>query len=221
MLAATACMAAAMAFATAGAFAEDAPSGRAIATQGTANGVPACVGCHGAQGQGNTAAGFPRLAGVGADYLSAQLAAFADGRRQNSVMQPIARNLSPDERTSVSTYFSGLPSPSTVGGGDAAEPSPSDTGAWLAVRGRWGQGLPACAQCHGPGGTGVGGLFPPLAGQPAAYIEAQLHDWKDGKRPPGALALMSVIASKLSDADMAAVAKHYAQQTGADTSAGK
>ncbi|MFX1688316.1 c-type cytochrome [Paraburkholderia sp. A2RI-6] len=67
-------------------------------------------------------------------------------------------------------------------------------------------------QCHGPGGAGVGAAFPPLAGQPAAYIEAQLNAWKNGKRPPGTLALMPAVASKLSDADMHAVALYYAQQ---------
>ena len=45
-----------------------------------------CQACHGAQGEGNPAGGFPRLAGQTADYLAAQLRNFADGRRASAVM---------------------------------------------------------------------------------------------------------------------------------------
>ena len=69
--------------------------------------------------------------------------------------------------------------------------------------------MPACAQCHGPGGSGVGAQFPPLAGLPAAYIAEQLQAWKAGNRPPGPLALMAGIAKKLSNAEVSAVAAYY------------
>lgn len=193
------------------AHADDATLGKTLATQGSATGVAACIGCHGAQGEGNAAAGFPRLAGTNAAYLSAQLAAFADGSRQNPVMQPLSKLLSPHERDAVSAYFASLPAPAGVVTADGAPIAPADTGAWLATRGRWSQGLPACAQCHGPGGLGVGSAFPPLAGQPAAYIAGQLNGWKHGARPPGPMALMPMIAGKLSDADIDAVAAYYAR----------
>lgn len=191
--------------------ADDIALGKTIATQGTTTGVAACIGCHGAQGEGNAAAGFPRLAGTNAAYLSAQLAAFADGSRQNPVMQPLAKLLSPHDRDAVSAYFASLPAPPAIPASDAASIDPANTGAWLATRGRWSQGLPACAQCHGAGGLGVGTAFPPLAGQPAAYIAGQLNGWKHGTRAPGPMALMPMIASKLSDADIDAVAAYYAR----------
>jgi len=130
-------------------------------------------------------------------------------------MQPIASMMSADERTAVAQYFSSLPAPADIRGDDAPDASPSDLGAWLATRGRWQDGLPACVQCHGPGGAGVGSVFPPLAGQSADYIRNQLHGWKDGTRPPGPLALMQNVASKLSDADIDAVADYYAQRPSA------
>ncbi|MCR4470800.1 c-type cytochrome [Burkholderia sp. SCN-KJ] len=191
--------------------ADDVALGKAIATRGTTTGVPACIGCHGAQGEGNAAAGFPRLAGTHAAYLSAQLAAFADGSRQNPVMQPLAKLLSPRDRDAVSAYFASPPAPPAIAASDAASIDPANTGAWLATRGRWSQGLPACAQCHGAGGLGVGTAFPPLAGQPAAYIAGQLNGWKRGTRAPGPMALMPMIAGKLSDADIDAVAAYYAR----------
>jgi cytochrome c553 len=94
--------------------------------------------------------------------------------------------------------------------GDKEARSPQDTGAWLATRGRWADNLPACSQCHGPGGIGVGSRFPPLAGQPAAYISAQLKAWQAGERPPGPLGLMQSVAGKLRGADVQAVSEYYA-----------
>ncbi len=179
--------------------------GRQIASQGTPQGVAACISCHGAKGEGMAA--FPRLAGTGQAYLQAQLDAFASGSRKNAIMQPMAQNLTPTERQAVALYFSQLPAPFVAT--DAAQSSPADTGAWLAMRGRWTDQVPACAQCHGPGGSGVGAQFPPLAGLPAAYIAEQMQAWKAGSRPPGPLALMPGIAKKLSDAEVTAVAAYY------------
>lgn len=193
--------------------APDRTSGLSIATHGTPQGATACATCHGAKGEGNAAAGFPRLASVGQTYLLEQLNAFASGYRKNAVMQPIAKALTAPERSAVALYFSKLPSPLASPVEDKADVSPTDTGAWLATRGRWKDGVPACVQCHGPGGAGVGENFPPLAGQSATYIENQLHDWKKGLRPPGPFALMAVIAGKLSDGEIAAVAKYYAGLT--------
>jgi len=185
--------------------AQPAKQGQQIAAQGTSRGVTACISCHGAKGQG--LGGFPRLAGTGQAYLLAQLGAFAGGSRKNPIMQPIAQNLTSSERQAVALYFSQLPAPFVAS--DPGQPLPSNPGAWLATRGRWADQVPACAQCHGPGGSGVGAQFPPLAGLPAAYIAQQLQGWKAGNRPPGPLALMSNIAKKLSDAEVSAVASYY------------
>ncbi|MDR5880462.1 c-type cytochrome [Caballeronia sp. LZ032] len=187
--------------------------GQAIAMRGTSNGVAACISCHGAHGEGNAATGFPRLAGLSAVYLASQMTAFASGERQSPIMQPFAKLLSAGDRQAVADYFSNLPAPVNTRTEDRVSIAPTQAGAWIATRGRWEQGVPACVQCHGPGGIGVGSTFPPLAGQPATYIVSQLQGWKKGARPPGPLALMPVIASKLSDGDMSAVAAYYAVAT--------
>lgn len=180
--------------------------GRQIATHGTAAGVPACTSCHGAHGEG--VGTFPRLAATGRPYLAEQLDAFANGSRQNPIMQPFAQKLTPAERTAVATYFASLPAPATAG--DAETPTPADAGAWLATRGRWADQVPACDQCHGPGGRGVGANFPPLARQPAEYLAAQLKAWRADGRPAGPLGLMPAIARRLTDADVASVTSYYA-----------
>ena len=64
--------------------------------------------------------------------------------------------------------------------------------------------VPACATCHGPRGEGGReGIFPRLAGQPAAYVEAQLKAFRDGGRSSP---FMSPTVTGLSDADISAVA---------------
>ena len=200
--------------------AQDAALGATIAAKGTAAGAAACVSCHGAKGEGNGPAGFPRLAGLSAPYIEAQLASFAGGQRQNPIMQPIAKALTKPESAAVALYFSKLPSTPPAAASDAARPD--QPGAWLATRGRWNDNLPACAQCHGPGGAGVGTVFPPLHGQSALYIANQLHAFKNKTRPGGPMNLMAVVASRLSDADMTAVADYYAgQQAAAATNGGK
>lgn len=193
----------------------DTGAGARIATAGVASAVPACASCHGAHGEGSAA--FPHLAGTGVDYLREQLESFASGTRKNPVMQPIAQALSPQQRDQVAAYYASLRGLTVAA--DKEPRSPSDLGPWLATRGRWSDGLPACSQCHGPGGQGVGTRFPPLAGQSAAYIAAQLKAWKTGDRPPGPLSLMHSIARKLNDADVKAVSDYYSALASASAAA--
>jgi cytochrome c553 len=55
---------------------------------------------------GNTAL-VPRLFGQHAGYTVQQLDAFATGKRQATVMGPIAARLSPHERQAVAAYLAG------------------------------------------------------------------------------------------------------------------
>jgi thiosulfate dehydrogenase len=166
----------------------------------------ACASCHGERGGGLSATGAPRLAGLPEPYLRAQLDAFAAGTRQNVVMAPLARSLTPEQRAQLAQVYASQPwSPSVVG-------APASNGAELALRGRWSQGVPACVKCHA--GRGVG-LFPPLTGQTSAYLAAQLAAFKAGTRHGDALGLMDGIASKLTDADIQAVSAYFASQPGA------
>ncbi len=193
----------------AGSHAQGSSLGATIAAKGSASGAAACASCHGAKGEGNAAAAFPRLAGLHTAYIESQLDSFASGKRQNAIMTPIAKQLTPAERKAVGVYFGALPGAAGIAVSNEDALKAGDTGAWLATRGRWNDNLPACVQCHGPGGIGVGAAFPPLAGQSSAYIAAQLHAFKNGTRPGGPLNLMTVTAKKLSDADITAVAGHF------------
>lgn len=192
-----------------------APDGAAIARQGNGRGAAPCMACHGADGGGQAAAGFPRLAGLPAAYLRKQLEDFVAGTRSNATMQPVASALSEDERAAVAAYYAGLPAPMPSPSTEPSDPAQRALGETLATRGRWPQGLPACAQCHGPDGVGVGEHFPPLRGQSATYLANQLRAWQQGARRNDPLELMRSVAGKLSEADVAAVSAWYAAQPAA------
>ena len=184
----------------------------AIAQHGNGRGAPACQACHGADGAGQAAAGFPRLAGLNAAYLRKQLDDLASGARGSAVMQPIATALSEAERAAVAGYYSALPIPAALARPAAPMPATDSAGAQLALRGRWSRQVPACVQCHGPGGVGVGANFPPLAGQSASYLQAQLKAWQQGTRHNDPLQLMQHISKALDDQDITAVATWFAAQ---------
>ncbi len=67
-----------------------------------------------------------------------------------------------------------------------------------------------CGACHGMTGNSVNPEWPSLAGQPEAYVVAQLKAFKDGKRVNP---LMTPMAVALSEKDMQDLGAHFAQQT--------
>ncbi|HET8596315.1 MAG TPA: c-type cytochrome [Castellaniella sp.] len=186
--------------------------GMQIYTQGV-SGAPACIACHGAQGEGSAAANFPFLAGQGAAYLREQLDHLADGSRDNAVMKPIAAALSAAQRDAVAAYAASQPrpwDPVKLAALATTYPDPKDNGAWLANRGDWSRQVPACTQCHAAGGIGVGGRFPAIAGLSKPYIVEQFTLWRSGKRPAGPGELMGDIAKRLTDAQIDAVSGYFA-----------
>jgi cytochrome c553 len=170
------------------------------------------MACHGEDGGGQAAAGNPRLAGLDAAYLQKQLEDFASGSRVNSVMQPSANALNADERHALAAYYSKLPLPQALAKPATSLPPADSVGAVLAARGDWNRGIPGCVQCHGPGGVGVGAHFPPLAGQPAAYLKAQLTAWQKGSRHNDPLQLMQHLSAALNLKEIDAVASWFAAQ---------
>ena len=70
--------------------------------------VPACAGCHSPNGAGIPAQ-YPRLSGQHAEYAVAQLTAFRDGVRGNSLqMTQVAAKLNDREIRAVADYVAGL-----------------------------------------------------------------------------------------------------------------
>jgi len=76
------------------------------------NSTPACIACHGPNGRGNPAAGYPSLKGQYAAYIAKQLREYASGERRSDgatrVMRDIAAKLSEEDIVAVSSYVQGL-----------------------------------------------------------------------------------------------------------------
>jgi cytochrome c553 len=69
-----------------------------------------------------------------------------------------------------------------------------------------------CGACHGPNGNSVNPLWPSLAGQNAAYLDAQLKAFRSAVRI-NSNGIMPGLAKPLSDQDIADLASYYSQQT--------
>ncbi|TDR50349.1 cytochrome c553 [Halomonas ventosae] len=193
-------------------------AGQAQALEGDAErgqqAAGACVACHQADGMGmNNPQGesWPRLAGLPAEYIAKQLHDIKEGRRESATMMAFANMLDDQQIADVAVYYAEMePWPELPTAYRAADPT--DEAEWLAERGDWAEGkmIPACSQCHGPNGQGVGATFPPLAGQHAGYIVSQLEAWRDGKRHNDPNDLMVGIAERLDEEQVAMIADYYA-----------
>ena len=74
-------------------------------------GVPACVGCHQAQGAGHLI--YPRIGGQHVQYVTQQLKNFASGDRSNDAnrfMRVLAKRMNDEEIDSVAAYLADLDS---------------------------------------------------------------------------------------------------------------
>jgi len=186
----------------------DARRGAVIVAQGTAAGAPPCAQCHAFNGVSDASGAFPRLAGQSAYYLAKQLRDFATGERASAIMSPIAKALSRDDVADVAAYFGSVNAPFLpLKAGDAALVK---RGEELAKVGSAERRIQNCDNCHGPGGAGEPPAIPYLAGQYAHYIAFTLQMWQRGFRK-NSLNTMGVIANKLDDQEIAAVAAFYQQ----------
>ncbi|MHB1353060.1 MAG: c-type cytochrome [Thiobacillus sp.] len=162
-----------------------------------------CAGCHAVDGN-SPAAANPKLAGLNAEYLNKQLIEFKSGARQSAVMSGMVASLSPQDMLNLAAYYSAQqPKPAT-----AKDKELALAGQKIYRGGVQGAGVPACASCHGPQGKGIPVQFPRLAGQHSDYIYAQLEAFRLGNRSNDAAKMMRSIATKMTDADMKAVAAY-------------
>jgi cytochrome c553 len=182
--------------------------GAVIAAQGTPTGAPPCAQCHAFNGVSDASGAFPRIAGQSAYYLAKQLRDFASGVRTSALMTPIAKalSLSPDTIADVAAYYASQNAPFLpLKPGD---PALVKRGEQLAKIGSAKQRVQACDNCHGPEGAGEPPAIPYLAGQYAHYIAFTLQMWRQGFRKSSPES-MEIVAKKLDDQDIAAVAAYY------------
>jgi cytochrome c553 len=170
-----------------------------------------CTGCHGERGISNSELA-PTLAGLDAASAFKELSDFRSGKRQWGVMNGIARALSPRDLADVSAYYAGqaggLPALSGIsmphGGRTLRE---KDAAVRLVFAGDPERGIAPCAACHGPTGYKLGA--PALENQRVGYLVRQAAAFAQGIRSNDINEQMRGLASKLTPAEIHAVAVLY------------
>lgn len=185
--------------------------------------VPACAGCHQADGLGSDDVGSPRLAYQIDTYVLKQLTDFKDGKRQDFTMMQmndIAAGLTDQERRDVAAYVHTLKTP-FIGSNldqlrrDGANVGDPAKGKMIAEYGAADHGVPACQSCHGFHGRSAGRLYPAVGGQNFVYLKNQLEAFRNaGKKVADAdvtrsndyMGQMQAVAANMTDEDIANVA---------------
>ena len=162
-----------------------------------------CAGCHGPDGNALVPM-FPNLAGQRSHYIAKQLHDFKAGKRVDPVMVGMAAMLSDQDIADVAAHFeSGTVKPGT------AAPALAAAGEKIYRKGRPEIGLLPCIGCHGANAEGANGAidggFPAVGGQNPDYLMKQLQSFRAGSRANDWKGIMQIIASRLSDEDIAAL----------------
>ena len=164
-----------------------------------------CAACHGAGGAKPIAPNYPKLSGLGEEYLHQQLTLIKDGERVIASMTGLLDSSSDQDLQDLAAYFDGQDMPLGQANADLV-----DQGKSLYRGGNMASGVPACAGCHSPTGSGIEAAgYPRLSGQNADYVAKQLAAYRDGERDAGQNAsIMMDVAAKMTDQEIDAVASY-------------
>ena len=177
---------------------------RADVRPGASLAVANCANCHGEDGL-TVSADFPKLAGQSPQTIYKQLSDYRSGARFHPDMTRVARELTEIQLAEVAAYYGNQFACAALG---EASIHTENGGADLIYRGDPARQIPPCESCHARGAGG-----PPeasvLAGQNAEYIERQLHAYKSGQRRNDVYQRMRNISGRLTDAEIAQLARAY------------
>ncbi len=182
----------------------DPAKGGSLFTDGdNARGLPACVSCHGANGN-STITVNPKLAAQHEGYIYKQLVNFTTADRNQAVMTTYAKMLTDEDKHNIAAYLATQQQKP----GAAKDKDTVELGKKIYRGGIAEKNVPACASCHGAAGAGIPVQYPRIGGQHQDYTVAQLGLFKSGARKNSPQ--MSIIAKRMSDDEMKAVADYVA-----------
>jgi len=154
-----------------------------------------CLACHGAGGVSQTPL-TPSLGGQPSFFVVAQLFLFREQRRDNVLMNSMAKDLKDADLQALADLISKLPPPPRPEGKpDAAK---FNSGKSLLAKNN-------CAGCHGTDFSGDNNV-PRIANQREDYLLKALRDYKSGRRVGYGNAAMPETVSGLKDAELADLA---------------
>jgi cytochrome c553 len=171
--------------------------------KGEASFTAVCAACHGADGNSAIAVN-PKLSQQHPEYLVKQLQEFKSGKRNNAVMKGFASTLSDEDMRNISYWAASK----KIKAGFAKDKELVALGERIYRGGIADRQIAACAGCHSPNGAGIPAQYPRLGGQHADYVAAQLTTFRDGGRKNNAQ--MSMVAAKMNDREIKAVADYIA-----------
>ncbi len=148
-----------------------------------------CTLCHGLDGN-STKPDVPHLASQNTAYLLQQIERFADGRRNDYIMSPLAKRFTAGEKIALVLYYNAQTRRYDYR--RSVDPA-------LVLRGR-DLYEKKCASCHGPGGRGKQG-YSNISGLPVKYVSSTLTHFRE-KTGGRTNDLMMAVASKLSNDDI-------------------
>jgi cytochrome c553 len=148
-----------------------------------------CFACHGPNGNSQNP-DYPVLAGQSWRYLYIQLKDFKEGRRGDTLMSPMAANLSREDMVALGNFFAAQKPQSIAFRAEGAR----------VEAGKKVSDAVLCPMCHLGGFVGQNEI-PRVAGQYPQYVKKQLYDFK-AKRRTNDAGNMTSVAGTLSDEDI-------------------
>jgi cytochrome c553 len=161
---------------------------------------PACLACHGENGQSQVPE-VPSLGAQPAPYVLIQLVMFRDKLRLTEPMNEMTKGLSDDDLRKAADLIAKLPPPAPVA--DAPDAARMEKARALAAQGR-------CNFCHQANFEGAQNV-PRLADQREDYLLKALRGYKDNSRR-GYDAAMADVVYPLSDGDLVELAYFLSRQ---------
>ncbi|MDZ7791777.1 MAG: c-type cytochrome [Xanthomonadales bacterium] len=165
-----------------------------------------CAACHGADGNSQNTI-WPKLAGQHEDYATRQSIMVREQQREVPAMYPVVAGISDQDLADISAYYEQQSLEPGVADEELVEQGES-----VYQSGNAESGVPACAACHGPSGSGIPGAhYPRLGGQHADYTANRLKDYRNGvingEDDPYSK-IMAAVAENMTDEEIEAVSSY-------------
>ncbi len=164
-----------------------------------------CTMCHGAQGM--SVSNVPNLAGQYPEVVMKQLHDYKSGKRNSSIMEALAKNLSDKDIDDLAGYYAYLPK---------ARTAPTTYNESLPALVRVGapmRNIAPCISCHGGVDQKLGA--PWIEGMPKEYLVTQLTAFKSAARKNDSGAQMRNMARAMTVQEIDEVATFYAGKASA------
>lgn len=165
-----------------------------------------CASCHGMDGNSQVSM-WPKLAEQHAGYAARQSRLIREQKRNVPTMYPLVADMSDQDLADISAYYEQQALKPGV-----ADEALVEQGEAVYQAGNPESGVPACAACHGPSGSGIkGAYYPRLNGQHADYTAKRLQDYRNGvtsgEDDPYSK-IMVAVAENMTDEEIEAVSSY-------------